>query len=50
MSEWIEWCIALIQVCVDWLGSIRLLGVSVMWIILACLFIGLIVRSVIYRV
>ena len=29
MSEWIEWCIALIQVCVDWLGSIQLLGVSV---------------------
>ena len=49
MAEWIEWCIALIQVCVDWLGSIQLLGVSVMWIILASIFVSLIVRAAIFH-
>ena len=50
MVDWIEWCLALIQTSVPWLGSVQLLGVSVMWIILASIFIGLIVRITIFRV
>ena len=49
MTDWIEWCIALIQTSVQWLGSVQLLGVSGMWIILASLFVSLIVRAAIFH-
>ena len=38
MQDWIAWCLALIRTSVQWLGTVQLLGVSVLWIVIAAFF------------
>lgn len=50
MQDWITWCIALIQTSVQWLGSVQILGVSVLWIVIAAFFLSILIRGLIIRV
>lgn len=45
MEEWITWFIALFQISIQWLGSMQLLGVSVLWIIIASFFLCVMIRA-----
>jgi len=49
MAEWIVWFIALFQTCVQWLGSMEILGVSVLWIMIASFLLGVLVRSLLIK-
>jgi len=50
MQDWIAWCLALIRTSVQWLGTVQLLGVSVLWIVIAAFFLSILVRGLIIRV
>lgn len=45
VAEWIAFFIALFQTSVQWLGSVEVLGVPVMWIIIASFFLCVMVRA-----
>lgn len=49
MAEWITWFIALFQTCVQWLGSMQILGVSVLWIMIASFFLAVMVRAFLFK-
>lgn len=49
MADWIAWFIALITTCIQWLGSMQLMGISVMWIIIAGFFLALMVRALMFK-
>lgn len=49
MAEWITWFIALFQTCVQWLGSMQILGVSVLWIMIASFFLVVMVRAFLFK-
>lgn len=49
MADWIAWFIALFQTCVQWLGSMQILGVSVLWIMIASFLLGVLVRSLLIK-
>lgn len=49
MFEWIAWFIALFQTTVQWLGSMQIMGVSVLWIIIASFLMGVMVRAILIK-
>lgn len=49
VTEWVTWFIALFQTTIQWLGSMQILGVSVLWILIASFLLGVIIRSLIYK-
>ena len=49
MEQWITWFIALFQTCVQWLGSMQILGVSVLWIMIASFFLCVLVRALLIK-
>lgn len=49
MAEWITWFIALFQTCVQWLSSMQIMGVSVLWIMIAAFIMGVLVRALIFK-
>ena len=38
MADWITWFIALFQTTIQWLSSMEVMGVSILWL-MACTFI-----------
>ena len=49
MEQWITWFIALFQTSVQWLGSMEILGVSVLWITIASFFLCVLVRALLIK-
>jgi len=49
VASWIEFFIALFQTSIQWLGSIQILGVPVMWIVIASFFLAVLVRSLLIK-
>lgn len=49
MADWISWFIALFQTTVQWLGSMQILGVSVLWIIVATFILSVLVRALLIK-
>lgn len=49
MADWITWFIALFQTCVQWLGSMEILGVSVLWIMIASFFLCVMVHALLFK-
>ena len=49
MQEWVAWFIALFQTCVQWLGQMQILGVSVLWIMIASFFLCILIRSLLIK-
>ena len=43
MADWIVWSLALIQTTIQWLGTVEILGVPLLWVIIAgsllCVFV-----------
>lgn len=49
VASWIAFFISLFQTSVQWLGSVEILGVPVMWIIIATFFLTVMVRSLLIK-
>lgn len=49
MADWIAWFIALFQTCVEWLGSMQILGVPVLGIMVAGFFLTVMVRAILIK-
>lgn len=49
MQDWVTWSIALFQTLVQWLGSMQILGVSVLWIMIASFFLCVMVRALLIK-
>lgn len=49
MADWIAWFIALFQTTIEWLGSMQILGVSVLWLMIASFLLGVLVRALLIK-
>lgn len=49
MQEWVTWFIALFKTCVQWLGQMQILDVSVLWIMIASFFLCILVRALLIK-
>lgn len=49
VADWVIWFISLFQTTVQWLGDMQILGVSVLWIIIASFLMGVLVRALLYK-
>lgn len=49
VSSWLNWFLSLIVTAVDWLGTIDVLGISVLYFLIAIFIMGVVIRAVLYR-
>lgn len=49
MSHWLSWCISVIVSAVDWLSKITLFNVPVLYILLAIIVMGVVIRAIPFR-
>lgn len=49
MEQWITYFIALFLTMVEWMGNQTILGVSVLWIIIASFILGVMLRVLIFK-
>lgn len=49
MSHWMTWCSSVIVSAVDWLAKITLFNVPVLYILLAIIVMGVVIRAIPFR-
>lgn len=49
MSHWLTWCSSVIVSAVDWLTKISLFNVPVLYILLAIIVMGVVIRAIPFR-
>ena len=49
MSHWMTWCSSVIVSAVDWLIKITLFNVPVLYILLAIIIMGVVIRAIPFR-
>lgn len=49
LSNWLFWCSSVIVSAVDWLTSITLFNVPVLYILLAIVIMGVVIRAIPFR-
>lgn len=49
MSHWLTWCSSVIVSAVDWLSKITLFNVPVLYILLAIIVMGVVIRAIPFR-
>lgn len=49
MSHWMTWCFSVIVSAVDWLTKITLFNVPVLYILLAIIVMGVVIRAIPFR-
>lgn len=48
-SQWLSWCTSVIVSAVDWMTSITILNVPVLYILLAIFIMGVVIRAIPFR-
>lgn len=48
-SHWFSWCTSVIVSAVDWMQSINILNVPVLYILLAIIIMGVVIRAIPFR-
>lgn len=48
-SQWLSWCTSVIVSAVDWMKSITILNVPVLYILLAIIIMGVVIRAIPFR-
>lgn len=48
-SQWLSWCTSVIVSAVDWMTSITLFKVPVLYILLAIFIMGVVIRAIPFR-
>lgn len=49
MSHWMTWCSSVIVSAVDWLSKITMFNVPVLYILLAIVIMGVVIRAIPFR-
>lgn len=49
VSNWLSWALSVIVSAVNWMQSIELLGVPVLYILLAIFVMGVVIRAIPFR-
>lgn len=49
MADWITWFIALFQTTVQWLSSMEVMGVSILWFIVCFFIITVMLRAFLFK-
>lgn len=49
MDSWISFIVALFTTSIQWLATLQILGVSVIWFIIACSLLGVMFRVLIFK-
>lgn len=49
MQDWMTFFVALLVTCVQWLIQMQIMGVSVLYILIACFIFGIMFRSVLVK-
>lgn len=49
MSHWMTWCSSVIVSAVDWLTKITLFNVPVLYLLLAIIVMGVVIRAIPFR-
>lgn len=49
MSHWMTWCSSVIVSAVDWLTKVSLFNVPVLYILLAIIVMGVVIRAIPFR-
>lgn len=49
LSHWLSWCTSVIVSAVNWLSSIALFKVPVLYILLAIIVMGVVIRAIPFR-
>ena len=48
-SQWLSWCTSVIVSGVEWMQSIKILNVPVLYILLAVIIMGVVIRAIPFR-
>lgn len=48
-SHWVSWCTSVIVSGVEWMQSIKILNVPVLYILLAIFIMGVVIRAIPFR-
>lgn len=48
-SQWLSWCTSVIVSGVEWMQSIRILNIPVLYILLAIITMGVVIRAIPFR-
>ena len=48
-SHWLSWCTSVIVSGVEWMHSIKILNVPVLYILLAIIIMGVVIRAIPFR-
>lgn len=48
-SHWLSWCTSVIVSAVEWMQSIRIFNVPVLYILLAIFVMGVVIRAIPFR-
>lgn len=48
-SHWLSWCTSVIVSGVEWMQSIKILNVPVLYILLAIIIMGVVIRAIPFR-
>lgn len=48
-ADWLTWCLSVLTSGVNWLRSVVLLGVPLLYILLAIVVMGVVIRAIIFR-
>lgn len=49
MSHWMTWCSSVIVSAVDWLSKITMFNIPVLYILLAIVIMGVVIRAIPFR-
>lgn len=48
-AQWLSWCTSVIVSGVEWMQSIRILNIPVLYILLAIIIMGVVIRAIPFR-
>lgn len=48
-ADWMTWCLSVVANGISWLKSAVLLGVPVLYILIAVVVMGVVIRAIIFR-
>lgn len=48
-ADWLTWCLSVLTSGVNWLKSAVLLGVPLLYVLLAIVVMGVVIRAIIFR-
>ena len=49
LNEWLNWCLSVVLTGVNWLRTCTLLGVPILYLLIAIFVMGVVIRAIIYR-